>query len=71
MHPAYRRQGLGERLLRACEVLLDVPRVRLSVRAGNAPAIRLYERLGYRQVQIWPRYYAGGEDGLVMEKERS
>jgi len=34
------------------------------------PAIRLYEQTGYQHVSVWPEYYAGGEDALVMEKVR-
>jgi ribosomal protein S18 acetylase RimI-like enzyme len=66
--PAYRRQGVGMALLRACEAKLVVPRVRLSVRASNQPALRLYSNLGYRQHSVWPRYYSDGEDALVLEK---
>jgi ribosomal protein S18 acetylase RimI-like enzyme len=49
--PAWRGQRIGERLLRAC---LDkarakgLTRVHLHVRADNAAAIGLYERLGLR-----------------------
>jgi ribosomal protein S18 acetylase RimI-like enzyme len=50
VHPAYRGQGLGRRLLQAC---IDkawrkgLVRIELEVRADNARAIRLYERLGF------------------------
>jgi ribosomal protein S18 acetylase RimI-like enzyme len=36
---------------------------------SNEPAIALYEKEGYRSVDIWKRYYNDGEDGLVMEKK--
>ena len=42
--------------------------MKLTVRMSNGPAITLYEREGYRSVDIWKRYYNDGEDGLVMEK---
>jgi len=48
---AYRGQGLGESLLRAlCQraSTAGLP-LRLSVRPGN-PALRLYERLGFRRI---------------------
>jgi len=48
--PAYRGQGLGERLLRACLAKAKangITRVELHVRADNDRAIRLYERLGF------------------------
>ena len=66
--PEYRQQGIGTALLRACENRLVVPRIRLSVRASNGAAIRLYERLSYRRAGVWSRYYADGEDALVLEK---
>jgi len=66
--PAYRRQGLATTLLRACEAQLQVPRIRLSVRASNQPALRLYSQLGYKQHSVWSRYYSDGEDALVLEK---
>ncbi|HLE51025.1 MAG TPA: GNAT family N-acetyltransferase [Anaerolineales bacterium] len=66
--PEYRQQGIGTALLRACEDRLVVPRIRLSVRASNGAAIRLYSRLGYQRSGVWSRYYSDGEDALVLEK---
>ena len=66
--PVYRRQGIATALLRACEAELRVPRVRLSVRASNQAALRLYSQFGYKQNGIWSGYYSDGEDALVLEK---
>ncbi len=66
--PEYRRQGIGAALLRACEARITLPRVRLNVRPSNESALRLYRRLGYHQVGLWPRYYQDGEDALILEK---
>jgi ribosomal-protein-alanine N-acetyltransferase len=68
--PEYRGQGIGARLLVAFEEQAGVSQIRLSVRASNWEAIRLYERLGYRRYGIWPKYYSDGEDALVFEKTR-
>lgn len=69
VHPAYRRQGIGRALLRACEAQLRVPRLRLTVRQSNQIAIRLYEQEGYRIVDSIPAYYRDGETAWLMEKE--
>jgi ribosomal-protein-alanine N-acetyltransferase len=66
--PRYQRRGIGRSLLRACEARSKLPRMKLTVRMSNEPAISLYEKEGYRSVDIWKRYYNDGEDGLVMEK---
>jgi ribosomal-protein-alanine N-acetyltransferase len=68
-HPDWRGCGLGQWLLLA---LLDAAIARgavcstLEVRAGNLPAQRLYEKLGYETVGMRRRYYRDGEDGLIM-----
>jgi ribosomal-protein-alanine N-acetyltransferase len=67
--PRYQRRGFGRALLRACEERMTFPRSRLTVRISNDKAISLYEKEGYRTVDIWKRYYNDGEDGLVMEKQ--
>src|SRR3954464_3488075 len=70
IHPAWRRQGIGERLLLT---LLDVSIGRhareatLEVRLSNVAARRLYEKYGFRPVGLRPRYYTDdGEDALIM-----
>ena len=67
--PDWRRRGIAEALLSGCEQKMSMPMVKLTVRRGNAPAIRLYKKLGYIQIDIWSRYYHNGEDGLVLEKK--
>ena len=66
--PRYQRRGIGRALLRACEARTKLPRMKLTVRLSNEGAISLYEKEGYRSVDIWKKYYNDGEDGLVMEK---
>lgn len=69
-HPAYRRRGIGERLLaRALELAREreAKTVTLEVRVSNEPAQRLYEKYGFRRVGLRPRYYTdNGEDALIM-----
>jgi ribosomal-protein-alanine N-acetyltransferase len=67
--PRYQRRGIGRALLRACEDRSSQPNLKLTVRMSNQAAISLYEKEGYRSVDIWKRYYNDGEDGLVMEKK--
>jgi len=66
--PGYQRRGIGHALLLACESQIKSPNMKLTVRVSNQGAISLYEREGYRTVDIWRNYYSDGEDGLVMEK---
>ena len=68
VHPDYRRQGLGGRLMAHVEARVPSRAMRLSARASNQEAIRLYQGRGYQQIDVWPRYYRGGEDAVVMEK---
>ncbi len=73
VHPRYRRQRIGERLLLALLDLSADRRAReatLEVRLSNLPARRLYEKYGFRPVGIRPRYYTdNGEDALIMTTE--
>lgn len=68
VHPDLRQRGIGSALITECERLMKMPRVRLSVRQSNMNAILLYEKLGYRQVGIWSKYYHDGENALILEK---
>lgn len=58
--PAYRRQGIGRRmLLRLIDIVKEkgVTALTLEARASNMPAIKLYEGLGFRSVGQRPKYY--------------
>lgn len=69
-----RGRGLGRRLL--CELLAEAQRrgctdVLLEVRGGNEPALALYERHGFERVGVRRRYYADGEDAIVMRRRKA
>ncbi len=71
VHPRYRRHGIGSRLMMLAEMALKemgMKKCTLQVAASNTEAIRLYDKLGYKRVRILHRYYAGKEDGYLMEK---
>jgi ribosomal protein S18 acetylase RimI-like enzyme len=70
VRPQYRGQGIGSALLHACEDVMNIPCIRLCVRCSNQPALNLYARNGYRQVDRWLAYYQDGEDAFVLEKCR-
>ncbi len=69
----YRRQGIAEQLvLTLIQKLAEKGNYQLSleVRVSNAPARALYEKLGFRQVGLRPKYYEKPrEDGLILRKE--
>ncbi len=67
--PAHRRQGIAATLLAECEARMKMPRVRLSVRRSNQAAILMYAKFGYVKIDVWPGYYNGGEDALVLERK--
>jgi ribosomal-protein-alanine N-acetyltransferase len=66
--PSYRNQGIGSALLEACESSFGLPFARLTVNINNQPAIELYQKKGYQQIDLWRRYYRNQEDAIVMEK---
>ncbi|MFP3869315.1 MAG: ribosomal protein S18-alanine N-acetyltransferase [Syntrophobacteria bacterium] len=71
VHPAYRRRGIGRRLVlyalqQACEAGSRLAVV--EVRRSNAGARLLYDRIGFEPVQERPRYYPEYRDAaLVLE----
>ena len=73
VHPDWRRKGIAEKLM---ESLVEALKSRgshaltLEVRASNAPAIALYEKLGFSQVGLRKNYYRNPkEDALILRKE--
>lgn len=69
----YRRRGIAEKLVDALvEELkaIESYSLTLEVRASNAPAIALYEKLGFVQTGLRKNYYRNPkEDALILRKE--
>jgi ribosomal-protein-alanine acetyltransferase len=71
LDPSARGRGIGDALVEAAEqaaLAEDCAYVRLEVRPDNAPAIRLYERHGYRKFGRYRDYYEDHADALRYEK---
>jgi [ribosomal protein S18]-alanine N-acetyltransferase len=69
--PAARRRGRGGILLGAAlrtAGLRGAGEMFLEVAAGNASALALYAAAGFIEVGRRRRYYANGEDALVMRR---
>lgn len=72
IHPKYRGKGFGKKLF---QYALDYARacgcryVLLEVRTSNTRAQMLYRKFGFQVVGIRARYYADGEDALIMRKD--
>jgi ribosomal-protein-alanine N-acetyltransferase len=62
----YRNQGIGEELLRTISKELG-KEIHLEVRESNLAAIRLYQKMGFKNLFKRKNYYGDtGEDALVM-----
>lgn len=73
VHPDFRRRGIAEALVIALVENLKQKGSRcltLEVRASNAPAIALYEKLGFSEIGRRKNYYRNPrEDALILRKE--
>ena len=73
VHPDFRRQGVAELLVKELVAALAEKGnycLTLEVRASNAPAISLYEKLDFQQVGLRKNYYRNPkEDALILRKE--
>lgn len=74
VEPAKRKQGIGRRMLTLLMKQgerMGITDYTLEVRAGNEPAIRLYEALGFKGEGIRPGFYEKPkEDALIMWKRK-
>ncbi len=68
--PQMRRRGVARSLLESALARgrqEGIARVFLEVRLSNEAAIALYRAFGFETTGRRPRYYADGEDALLME----
>lgn len=66
--PEYRRRGIAEALVTA-QMKNDMRFITLEVRKSNAAAIALYEKSGFENVGIRPKFYTDPtEDAVIMTK---
>lgn len=66
VHPDYRGQGIGKRLMQ--HVLNEDEVFFLEVRVSNLTAKSIYEKYGFKDIHIRKGYYADGEDAYIMRR---
>lgn len=65
--PSFRRAGIARRLLGILQEDMATDKWMLEVRAGNKPAISLYETMGFEAERLRQDYYSNPvEDALMM-----
>ena len=64
-----RRQGIATTLMNKMIDEEEYSRIMLEVNENNNPAIRLYNKLGFKEISLRERYY-GEDTALIMEKVR-
>lgn len=71
-HPRWRQRGMARRLMDHLVAFAGDRKCRfvtLEVRKSNQAARALYRGYGFEAVGLRPKYYAGGEDAVVMTLE--
>ena len=67
---SHRRRGIARALVEELIRQLDAYQLTLEVRQSNAPAIALYESMGFTQVGLRKNYYQKPkENALILRKE--
>ncbi len=68
----YRGRGIGSELMKySMESMKNdygAKEVYLEVRVSNEPAIKMYEKLGFKKIKIIPNYYSDGESAYLMAR---
>ncbi|MBN1324654.1 MAG: ribosomal protein S18-alanine N-acetyltransferase [Alphaproteobacteria bacterium] len=70
VRPDFRKTGMAAAMLTIAENEIkksNVKKIFLEVAENNIPARKLYEKNGYKQIGIRPKYY-DGIDAILMEK---
>ena len=62
-----RRNGIATKLMNEMIDSEDYSRIMLEVNENNNNAIRLYNKLGFKEISLRERYY-GEDTAIIMEK---
>lgn len=62
-----RRKGIATELMNKMILDEDYSRIMLEVNENNDSAIRLYNKLGFKEISLRDRYY-GEDTAIIMEK---
>lgn len=62
-----RRKGIATELMQEMEEKEIYSRIMLEVNENNEGAIRLYNKLGFKEISLRDRYY-GEDTAIIMEK---
>ncbi len=72
VHPDYQRKGFGSQLLEktiATIKLTPIKSIRLEVKTTNLPAIKFYEKYGFKKITTIKNYYDDNSDAFLMLKQ--
>ena len=72
VHPAYRKKGIGSKLVLALEEELRAQgarAIRLEAALENPEARELYRKAGYSERELVKNYYGRGKDAVRLWKE--
>ena len=64
--------GIGSKLYLTLENKtkeLNAREILLEVRKSNIKAQKFYEKFGFKEIFVRPKYYKNGEDALILRKE--
>lgn len=68
----YRKKGIGSilllKLIEISKSISGITSITLEVNKNNLPAIKLYEKYGFKNVGLRKKYYNNTYDALIMTK---
>lgn len=63
----FRKQGIATALMEEMFEKEDYNRIMLEVNENNVEALKLYSKLGFKEISLRDRYY-GEDTAIIMEK---
>lgn len=70
VHPAARRQGIGQALLQYLQQLPGIASIYLEVAVSNTSALQLYGKLGFAKLCCKKAFYQNGEAAFALQWKR-